>query len=141
MSFITNDQIQSALVSYLKSVSSITSSLTAGATEIREDQWQGEVFTYPNIRIRMIDNIPTGDHVGCPQNFNVSFMAFTEEASSKSAEVIAGIIGSALHGKSFSQSGLHISLIVTNLIPAVRQDRTTWRSECLMKGMMSGTYV
>jgi len=141
---ITNEDVQSALIAYLKSKSSITNELvdidgvSLGAEEIREDQWQGNSFGYPNIRVRMISNIPIGDSDQCDaSNIAVSIMAFSEMASSKTAERISGIIGASLHAKSFEQSGLSITLRTTNLIPAVKTDRNTWRAECLMSGVVT----
>ena len=142
MSMLTNEEIQSALIAYLKSKATITNTLVdingtvLGATEIREDQWQGDNFDYPNIRVRMISNNPAGDSDQCDaSNFAVSIMTFSEIASSKTAEHISGIISTSLHAKSFTQNGLSVNLRVTNLIPAVRTDRNTWRAECLMQGV------
>ena len=141
---ITNEEIQSALITYLKSKSAIVNALVdlngtlIGAKEIREDQWQGTEFDYPNIRVRMISNNPIGDSDQCDaSNFSVSIMSFSEIASSKTAEHISGIISTSLHAKSFTQNGLFLNLRTTNLIPAVRTDRNTWRAECLMQGTVT----
>lgn len=135
MTDIRNDELQSALVAYLKTVTAITSLLvtedvSVGANEIREDQWQGTEFNYPNIRVRMVSNNPD-----CPgSDFTVSFMVFSQDFSTWEADKIAGIIGTSLNKKSFSQGGVLIYLRTTNLIPAVRSDIHTWRAECLMQG-------
>lgn len=144
MTIPRNDEIQTALVAILKSSNLVTGLLTTpdnatGANEIREDQWQGTEFDYPNVRIRMISNNPLSDNLSCSfTDFSVSFMVFSQEASSKEADKLAGIIGILLSGKSFSYSGVSIHLKANNLIPAVRSDRNTWRAECLMQGTASG---
>lgn len=142
MSMVTNDEIQEALVAYLKSITAITSLLVdinnvvLGAAEIREDQWQGTEFDYPNIRVRMINNIPLGDSDQCnASTFTVSFMVFDEMASSRKSENISGIISTSLHGKSFIQGSLSIFLRTTNLLPAVHSSISVWRAECLMQGV------
>jgi hypothetical protein len=127
---IRNDEIQTALVSKLKANANVIALVSA--TEIREDQWQGNSFVYPNVRVRMITNIPADK--GCLQNFTVSFMALTEDSFSDVADKIAGIIGNEFHDSSFITSGLEISLTVTDVLPAFRSDVRTWRSECVCKG-------
>lgn len=135
-----NDEIQSSIVSYLKSVSAIYNLLitldnASGTSEIREDQWQGTEFDYPNIRVRMIDNKPIIDNPDCSATiFTVSIMSFSQDASSWEADKIAGIISTSVNGKTFTTLGVEIYLRTLNLIPAVRSDVHTWRAECLMQG-------
>jgi len=136
-----NDEIQASIVAYLKGIYAIYSQLvipdfpTGTPTEIREDQWQGTEFDYPNIRVRMINNLPdTDDPSCCNTSFTVSIMAFSQEYSSQEADRIAGLIHTYLSGKSFESSGVYLYLRTTNIIPAVRSDVHTWRAECLMTG-------
>lgn len=140
MTMPRNDEIQSALVTYLKSLSAIYSLLISednltGMKEIREDQWQGDDFSYPNIRVRMISNVPLGNNYECAEStFTISMMAFSQDYSSWEADKIAGIISTSLNGKSFMRGSVQFYLRTTNLIPAVRSDMHTWRAECLMQG-------
>ena len=136
-----NDEIQASIVAYLKGIYAIYSQLvipdfpTGTPTEIREDQWQGTEFDYPNIRVRMISNFPTTDNPDCSDTaITVSIMVFSQEYSTQEADRIAGIISTYVSGKSFSQAGVSVYLRTTNLIPAVRSDIHTWRAECLMSG-------
>jgi len=134
MTLRSNDEIQAALLAYIKDKATITAVITS--TEMREDQWQGTTFTYPAIRIRMISNVPSDTNCNY-NNISVSFMVFTENASSQEADRIAGIINQALHDKSFVSNNIAIFLRTTNLIPAFRSDIRTWRSEVLMNGIVS----
>jgi hypothetical protein len=132
---LSNNDIQAALLSYLKSKSTITSEVTNpdGIIEIREDQWQGTDFDYPCIRIRLISNVPQTSE--CDKtNISVSFLVFTEDASSQNSDKIAGIINTILHDKQFTSNGISFYLRTTNLIPAIRSSTITWRSEILMNG-------
>lgn len=130
-----NDEIQSAIVAYIKARSSITDELTAGATEVRENEWQGTEFTYPNIRVRLISNAGTD----CERSdISLGIEVFSEEASSFEADRIAGIINGVLHKRSFASNGIQFNLITTNLVPAFRKDTRTWQSEVLMRGIASG---
>ena len=135
---IRNDQIQQGIVSYLKANATITAQLTTSA-EIREDQWQGRDFVYPNIRVRMISNLPQIDNRdGCDHRVSMGIQAYSEDDSSQEADRIAGIIGNVLHGRSFSSNSLNFHSVVTNLVPAVRSDIRTWRSEVLLQCIVSG---
>lgn len=132
-----NDEIQAALVAYLKARSAITDELPAGATEIRENEWQGTEFTYPNVRVRMISN--NAAFGGCDRSdITLGIEVFSEQASSREADRIAGIINGVMHQRSFSSSGIQFNLTTTNLVPAFRKDDRTWQSEVLMKGTASG---
>ena len=136
-----NDLIQSAIVAYLKSQTTVLAELK-DTDEIREDQWQGSTFTYPNIRVRLISNIPLENN--CDGSTVVmSILTFSEEASSHEADRIAGIINTALcgseeKGKSFVYQSIRFSTFPNNLIPAIRQDKNTWRSEVLIRATVSG---
>ena len=138
MSAPSNNSIQKNVISRLKATAALVNELVAvdsSANEIREDQWQGTEFIYPNIRVRMIRNNPDGDTDDCNgSTVEVGIMVFTQDYSSLEADKIAGIISSSLHGKTYSANNVELFLRTTNMIPAIRADRTTWRSECLMQG-------
>ncbi len=143
---IRNDQVQAAIIARLKSNSTITSLVVSGTSasdeiyrsDIREDNWEATNFGYPNIRVRLLPSSPLGD-IDCSLiKFSVSLMAFSEQASSMEADKIAGIINNELHGKTFISNNIEISCRSASLIPAVRTDVRTWRSEALMNGIASG---
>lgn len=142
---IRNDELQAALVARLKANTTITPLLGSGMyadetweRDIREDQWQGTPFVYPNIRVRLLPMTALGDK-DCPQvRFSVSLLVFSESGNSLEADRIAGIINNELHGKSFVSNSIEISTRLASLIPAVRSDERTWRSEVLMNGIASG---
>jgi len=133
---LRNDQIQAALIAYLKAESTIIAEVSA--TEVREDQWQGRDFTYPNIRVRLISNTPIWEGECNAHRIYFSIQVFTEDDSSLNADKIAGIINFALHSRSFSASGIAFSLRTTNLVPAIRSGIREWRSEVLITGVASG---
>ena len=133
---LRNDEIQSAIVLYLKNLSDITDELLDN-DEIREDQWQSKNFSYPNIRVRLISNDP--DLAQCDlHSVLVSCMAFSEEYSSQQADRIAGIIGITLHERSFVSNSIAFTTTVTDLVPAIRMDERTWRSETILNAKVSG---
>lgn len=131
---IPNNELQAALITDAKSRNSLTDEL-GGSTEIREDQWQGREFSYPNIRVRMIENTPFMDD--CGSRFRVSFLVFTENTSSQNADKIAGIINDIYYGKSFTTNSITFTIGDTRLMPAIRNSNTTWRSEVILVGVAS----
>ena len=136
MAIPRNDQVQAGLVSYLQSKSDVTDQLTDGADEIREDNWEGTEFTYPNIRVKLISNMPTDD--GCQlSQVAVSFICNSEDYSSQEADRISGIINNTLHGKSFSSNSIAFSARLTNLLPARKTDIRTWTSEAIFNMLVS----
>jgi len=131
---LTNEDIKTGLIAYTKSRTVITDTLT-DTDEIREFQWQGTKFSYPCIRLRIIENSPFND---CAyNNITFSFLVFSEDASSKEADEIAGIIANELHERSFSSIGVKYNLWVTNLIPAIKMDERTWRSEAMFRASVA----
>lgn len=136
MSIPRDDQVQTGLVSYLKTKTVVTDELTDGADEIREDHWEGTIFTYPNVRVRLISNVPVDD--GCLlSQVSVSFMCNSEDPSSQEADRISGIIGNTLHGTSFISNNIEFSARITNLLPARKTDVRTWTSEAIFQMLAS----
>jgi len=131
----TNYHIQMALIAYLKSLTVITGEVSS--TEIREDQWQGAEFSYPNIRVKMMRNEPYQTNCDATDVL-FAIQIYSQLDSSIEAERIAGIINSALHARSFSSNGIRFSTQVRNQVPAIRQDTRTWRSELLMRATATG---
>jgi len=125
-------EVKESIIAYLKANVTITSKLTDGADEIRELQWQGTRFTYPNVRVRVRELQPFQE---CGYSLMAgSIYVFSEDASSKEADEIAGIIANVLHATYFSSAGVANSLWITELVPSVRQDERTWRAEVMIAG-------
>lgn len=135
MAYPSNDLIQTAIIARLKAESSVTAEVTSA--EVREDQWQGTEFIYPNVRVRMINNVPVRGFECNTGNIDMSVLVHTQDDSSRNADRIAGIINTVLHDVQFSSSDLSIHLYTTNLVPAMRSDVRTWRSEVRMSGTVS----
>ena len=134
---LRNDQIQEAWVAYLKSKADILAELDDN-DEIREDMWQGSQFTYPNIRVRLISNTPEASRDCNFHSIVISTMAFSEDASSQQADRIAGIIMTILQDTQFTSNGIAFGVRTTDLVPAIRSDQRTWRSEAIMSIRASG---
>jgi hypothetical protein len=126
---------QAAVLAYLKSIPALITALgTPGAVSIKEWFWQGESFVYPAIRLQMGVARAEGEP-DCGrwlQPFYV--LCLSEQKSSKEASKLASIIGAYLHGKQpGTLNGIHFTrFYVDQLIPPIRQDELTWRSEVVV---------
>ena len=125
------EQVQAGLITYLKSLTSLTNFL-GSSTEIREFFWQGEKFTYPNIRLQMGTSRAEGEPNCNKWLLTFYILCFSDQKTSKEAAQLASIVGS-IHGK---QPGLlngvnFTRIYVDQMVPPIRQDELTWRSEVI----------
>jgi hypothetical protein len=122
------------MIAFLKGKATITAYVPA--VEIREAEWQGTTFTYPNIRVRILRNVPLG-RTGCMQEVDIGIQVFSEKDSSLQADEIAGIIANELNDKQFTSNSIAFATIVTNNLEAIRVSTTTWRSEVLLNATIN----
>ena len=131
----SSEDIQAALLTYLKAQTSITG-LLSDTNEIREDQWQARNFIYPNVRIDLGIQRPELSH-GCPSSVTGSVLCFSDQNSSKQADDMAGAAAATLHQKAFTRGGIRFSMMrVTDLVPAIRVDDRTWRSQVIFQAIL-----
>src|ERR1035437_10142192 len=129
---ISVSDIQAAFVTSLKADTLVTAVMLAD--EIRENQWQGKDFIYPNIRIDMLPERPA-TMSNCEGNYvDVLFRVFSEQTSSKEANDIAVQIANKFHNKSITMSGRSFLLVCTSLVPANRIDKNTWEAQARFTG-------
>lgn len=125
---IGNSDIQAAWIAKSKASIAITSQVPA--VEIRENQWKGTQFSYPNIRIKLGDLRPLTKSNRCLQFESlVSFLVYTEEKSSKQADDIAEVICNEFWGKSFTVNGVRFSGIVLDSVSPAdvpETDQNAW---------------
>lgn len=131
---IPNNLIQAAFVTKLKSMANLVAELSS-ENEIKENQWQGTSFVYPAVRIDLGTQVPMAPGCGACR-IPVNIQIHTEDASSKNADIIAGLIAAdypvGLNGTVWSAiiEGIRISgLRMAELIPAVREDARKWKAE------------
>jgi hypothetical protein len=136
---IDNNLIQAALLAKAQSVAAITTALTSGADGIKELNFKGTDFSYPCIRIALEGQIDiAGTNTHCPSQADFSFYVFSEKASSKEANQIAGKVVTAFRGLSFSQSTVKfVKIRILENIPAIAQDERTWRAQIRCQSIIS----
>ena len=110
---ITLQKIKEALILRIKSTPSITSLLVdvngvVHLEEVRELEWQGTKFYYPNIRVRINQLTPISTTCDSA-DVQAVVLVFGENASSLKTDAIASEIMSVLHGLTFNSSGTKLT--------------------------------
>lgn len=111
---ITSDVIQRIVIAWMKSKVAITSTIPQGANEIREVQWHGADFTYPNIRVRVGPNAPILSPDCKTSSVDIYVEVNSNSPSSIEAETIAGNLIREMHNKRFIQSNTQFSTRLIN---------------------------
>ena len=136
---IPNNTVQAAIISYLKSKPTIVALLVdntgvAHSDEIREVEWQGDTFSYPNIRVDLGTQEDAIAENNCDiSNITFSILVFSEMYSSKEANSMLGVIAGLMNKKSITSGGVHFVRVICTLVPAIRKDERTWRSELICR--------
>ena len=126
MTLIRSDQVREAIIDVIEANATIMA-LLSDANEVRESDWKGMEFTYPNYRVRINSITPFED---CYQNLDASIYCFSEEKSSQEAEEMAGTVANEFKDISFTQDSIRFTNVSVDIIPAIAQDELTWRAEC-----------
>lgn len=118
---------QEAWIADLKSRTQLTSLLVnGGAEEIREAEWQGTDFLYPNIRVSL-DWMPPIEGCG-PEDADVYLEVFSAQKSSKETTIIASKIAELYHKKPFTSNGIHFSTVVVRKVDKPNRSIYAWLS-------------
>ena len=116
-----------AWIADLKSRASLTSLLVnGGAEEIREAEWQGTDFQYPNIRVSL-DFMPPIEGCG-PIDADVYLEVFSAEKSSKQATIIASKIVELYHKRPFISNTIHFSTVAVRKVEKPNRSIYAWVS-------------
>lgn len=94
--------------------------------EVRESEWQGTDFIYPNIRVGL-DFIPSINGCG-PDAADVYLDIFAEDKSSKLASSIASTLYGLYHKKPFTRNGIRFSVVVVRKITKPERSIYAWMS-------------
>lgn len=122
------NEIQAAIISFLKSDSTLAGWLAAhgGAGEIREMYWQGLDFAYPAVRVGMGTQVPVGEPK-CLGRIPFTVASYTEGDSSLLANQLASVVAAALDGHMVHGTGWRSGLIITDsIIQATFSGQRTW---------------
>ena len=134
----TVDEVQIALLAYLKGQASLTSLLSASG-DIKETQWQGAEFVYPAVRLGN-DVLPSQD--GCtPDDVEGAILCFSEQKSSKQCSLIAAATSRILHRLSFTSAvnGVKFMRIYVTRVtyPVQMEGSSIWQSQVQITAQVS----
>lgn len=138
---INDEFIQAGLITKLKTYPTATGVFT-NSTEIRELEWQGDEFVYPNIRLDLEDNRYYYDEQQrCGlQEIEFSVYIFSEQRSSKQCSQIKSEVINFLVGNGWTNSTYNIRFTPLRLIeniPAIRESERVWRSQARFSSKVS----
>lgn len=130
---IGDEAIQAGIISRIKALAPYGSSFgSVQSGEVREWDWQGDAFTYPNIRVELEDNIPYFDEqLRCSlQRTEFSVYIYSEQRSSKECSQIKTNLNNSLLGEGFTINGIKYSdPRLVESVPAIRETERVWRSQ------------
>ena len=128
---ISNALIQKALIARLKADSGVTAILN-GDEEVREGQWQGRTFVYPNVRVAIGNQAPRVEMEPCEWSvLTFSILCMSEERSSLEADNLANAVNEALNEKAWDEAtdGFRFHKIRSaGLQSATRMSERIWRA-------------
>jgi hypothetical protein len=129
MMTITGDTVQAAVVAYLKTQTTLTSLITNSNldVELRERQWQGELFEYPAVRVSL-DLFPSLPPCS-PEDVKLYLCVYSEQKSSLQCQTIAGVVKVLLHEHPFTQNGIKFSMVKVDKIPRPEKSIYAWSCE------------
>lgn len=133
MTLIRTDQARAAIVANMKANATILALLT-DTDEIRESDWNGTEFSYPNYRVRINSISPYRD---CYQELEASIYCYSEKASSQEAEILTGTVANEYDDSSFIQSGIRFGSIDVDIIPAIKENVLSWRGEVILRSKIN----
>jgi len=135
---VSNELIHAAILSKAQASVAITSSLPDGTKGIKESGYKGTDFSYPCVRLAIEGQTDIlGTNTNCPSQVDFSFYVFSEKASSKEADQIAGKIVTGFRGISFEQDAVKfVKIRILENIPAIAQDERTWRAQIRCQSMI-----
>ncbi len=138
---IDNDVVQAAILAQTQSEPTITALLPEGTAGIKELNWKGTDFKYPCIRIGLESQTDLMEvNSSCPSQEDFSFYIFSETASSKEANQIAGKVVSAFRGFAFAKNNVKfVKIRITENIPAIAQDARLWRAQVRCQSIIHST--
>ena len=123
------------LISRMKSDTAIVAALPiARKDDIREIEWQGTDFGYPNIRVHVESFERHTPGVEC-KLFDVAanILVFAEDASSLKADTIASVIWDALDTKTIGSNSIKLLNIKAKHFGAMWvSEAGLWRSEIVL---------
>jgi len=129
-----NETAQSSWIAYLKSKPQLVALLDS-SLQIKEQQWQGDAFLYPAVRV-YIDYYPSVNGCGTDK-IDVYIDVFSDEKSSKQAAHISATLDAILQKHPFEQNGIKYPMVWVKEIKHPVRDIYAWKSCLVIKGLVN----
>lgn len=129
---IPNNDVKQAIVTRLRAYSTLVNyPLPDGVQGVREYNWRGTDFQYPNVRVEIESQTDATPEPRCTSSYiDWSTYVFSEHQSSLEADKIAGIVEAYFKDLSFTENNVKFQKIkVLESIPAIPEDEHTWRAQ------------
>ena len=123
---ISPDLLQAALVAILRADAAVIGALPEVANGVREMQWKGTAFDYPNVRVERpaLTLQPNGgscEHRVASATVRVS--VHSKQDSSRTAQQILGLVEDALVGRTIETAALRATqLYIVGMAPVAPAD-------------------
>lgn len=136
---IDNAVIQADLVTDLLADAVLTALLDTEG-EVREDQYQGTVFGYPAIRVKVDGQTPIAEREQCDHTrLTFTIVCLTESGSSKTCDELAGAVKDRLHKRYFVGTDWYSWFRCVGLRSADRLPQKLWRAQVMISGVVYPT--
>lgn len=124
---ISSLKVQRAIMAWMKARAAVVASVPTD--EIREAEWQGNEFVYPNLRVKVLDLSNLLRNRCNVTSAPVDIIINSNQPSSLQAETIADIIITEMENRTFTQNGVRFISIIARQTPAFRvESEGIWRS-------------
>lgn len=140
----SNADIQEVVLNKLKADVTLVGWITAegAGDEIREAQWQGDVFVLPAVRISIGTQLPLdGSHCQANTRLEFTVSCIGEEASSLQVDTLASLVNDALLGQTLAGSTFRTAPIVSGGATGAMRigDQRVWRAFNLYSVVVYGS--
>jgi len=122
--------VQEALVTLLKADAALAVDL-GDANQVKEAEWRGKVFSYPAVRVDLIDMTPgaTDNCTSCWREVRAAIIVLSKDESSIECLDVLNAVEDALERKRLSGTGLTSHEIKIERIVLPSREENIWRGE------------
>lgn len=122
--------VQKAIIDILKANAALVAVL-ANANQIKEAEWRGKTFSYPAVRVDLLEMVPgaSDNCADCWREVRAAIIVLSKDASSIECLTVLDRIEDALERQRLSDTGLTSHEIkIERIVPSDREENI-WRGE------------
>ena len=143
---ISPDLVQKAIIKMLQADTNLMSALNNDPNRIKELEYQGQDFSYPNIRVDIQPQYPIGDGVDRIKLSNIHWTnrIYSEQPSSQEANRILGLVVNAQFNKQWVGTDSNetpnfylVRIDLANIDNAVRISDKLWVATAVFQSLVN----